>query len=290
MRLTRSEKIWKSWIYIAMITVAIVTVLPVWHVLMQSISRPTAQSGGLYLFPRGFSLAAYKMVIKDPLILSGFKVTIIVTVCGTAINLVISFLGAYPLTRKDLVGRTVIQYLIFFTMLFGGGLIPTYIIVSKLKMVNTYWALIIPGALSPYQMFVLRNFIQNLPESLQESARIDGASEMRVLVRIIIPLSVPVIAVLGLMFGVGHWNSWFSSVIYTTKPSMLSLQAVMRQILMVDTTSQYFANVTEMYEEAAMPKSLQMAIVSVATLPILCVYPFLQKYFVKGIMLGAVKG
>jgi len=290
MKLTRSEKIWNTWIYIAMITVAVATVLPVWHVLMQSISKPTADVGGLCLFPRGFSLAAYKMVIKDPLILSGFKVTIIVTVCGTLINLVISFLGAYPLTRKDLVGRKTIQYLIFFTMLFGGGLIPTYIIVSKLKMVNTYWALIIPGALSPYQMFVLRNFIQNLPESLQESARIDGASEMTVLMRIIIPLSIPVIAVLGLMFGVGHWNSWFSSVIYTTKPGMLSLQAVMRQILMVDTTSQYFANVTEMYEEAAMPKSLQMAIVSVATIPILCVYPFLQKYFVKGVTLGAVKG
>ena len=290
MKLTRSERFWKWVIYLLLIFFAFIMVLPVWHVLMQSISKPSASMRGIYFLPRGFSFNAYHLVLNDPLIKSGFRVTIITTLAGTAINLLISFLAAYPLTRKDLIGRQVVQYLIFFTMLFGGGLIPTYLVVSKLGMLNTYWALIIPGALSPYQMFVLRNFIQNLPESLQESARIDGASDFRVLWRIVIPLSIPVIAVLGLQFGVGHWNSWFNSVIYETKPNMLSLQAVLRQILQVEQTSGHFTNDFSVEEEPALPKALQMAVVSVATVPILCVYPFLQKYFVKGVMIGAVKG
>ena len=290
MLLTAKEKIWKAVIYIVLLIIAAVMVLPVWHVLMQSISIPSLESGGLYLYPRGLSFVSYVQVLSDPLILSGYKVTLNVTVLATALNLVMSFLAAYPLTRKDLVGRKFMQYMIFFTMLFGGGLIPHYLVIKELGFINTYWALIIPGALSPYQMFVLRNFIQNLPSSLEEAAKIDGASEWTVLRMIVIPLSIPAIAVLGLQFGVGHWNNWFSSTIYTTRTDMLSLQAIIRNILIINADSHQNAISSEIYEQAANPKSLQMATVAVATIPILCVYPFLQKYFVKGVTLGAVKG
>jgi putative aldouronate transport system permease protein len=200
-----------------------------------------------------------------------------------------TFLASYPLTRQDLKGRKIIQYMIFFTMLFNGGVIPTFLVVRALGMVDSLWALIIPGAVSAYNIFVLRNFIQGIPESLMEAARIEGAGEFYILMRIIVPLSTPVIAVLGLLYGVGHWNSWFSCIIYINSTQHYVLQALLRQILFSMGSNNYFGYDPDL-AAASMPVIVQMCVVVIATAPILCLYPFLQGYFVKGVTLGAVKG
>ena len=265
--------------------------IPLWHVLMFSLSdATTVYGGGLFLLPKDFSLGAYRIILRDPMIGTAYKNTIWVVVVGTAVNLTLSFLLAYPLCKKDLKGRSIIQYGIFFTMLFSGGMIPTYLVVNQLGLINSHWSLILPGAVSTYNVFVLRNFISTtIPESLPESARIDGASEVRILIQIIVPLSKPVLAVLGLWYGVGHWNAWFACIIYINKFSMYTLQPVLRQILITLNPAGFFAYDPEL-AIGQMQDVVKMGIIMVATIPILCIYPFLQKYFVKGVMLGAVKG
>lgn len=277
-------------IYIILVILCIAFVVPVWHVIMYSISKNTLTGGTqLFLYPRGISFTGYKIVLKDSLLWRSYLNTIIVTGVGTALNLVMTFLAAYPLTRRDLKGRTIIQYMIFITMLFSGGIIPTYLIVRSLGMVDTLWALFIPNIVSAYNIFVLRNFLQSIPESLLEAARIDSAGEFYILMRIIIPLSKPVLAVLGLLYGVGHWNAWFNCIIYINNTKLYTLQALLRQILFTMGSNNYFGYDPEL-AAASMPEIVQMCVVVVATVPILCVYPFLQKYFVKGVTIGAVKG
>lgn len=290
MKQSRDEKVFGVFNAILLFAVALVMLLPMWHVAMYSLSHSSkAVGGGLYFLPRGFSLMAYRVVLRDALIGRAYLNTIFVTVVGTALNLLMTFLAAYPLTQQDLRGRKLIQYMIFFTMLFSGGMIPMYLLVKELGMIDSLWALIIPGAISTYNVFVMRNFIQSLPESLSESARIDGANEFTILWRIIVPLSKPAMAVLGLMYGVAHWNSWFNCIIYISTTDKYTLQPVLRQILFSLGATNYFGYDPQV-TETAMPAIVSMSVVIVATLPILCVYPFLQKYFIKGVMLGAVKG
>ena len=290
MRKTMGERLFQVLILVLMVAVALVMLLPVWHVLMYSLSRADlALGGGLFLWPRGFSLNAYRVVLRDALIGGAYLNTIFVTVMGTFVNLVMTFLAAYPLSNRNLRWRKPIQYMIFFTMLFSGGLVPTYLLVRSLGLLDSLWSLIIPSAVSAYNIFVMRNFIESLPDSLPESARIDGASELTILLRIVVPLSKSAMAVLGLMYAVGHWNAWFNCIIYIKTTARYTLQPILRQILFTLGSTSYFGFDPEM-SASAMSELVSMAVVVVATLPIIMVYPFLQKYFIKGVMLGAVKG
>ena len=290
MQLTKSEKTFQVFNYIILSAIILIMLLPVWHVAMYSMSSPmSGYAGGIFLWPRNFSLKAYNVVLRNPLIGKAYLNTLFVVSIGTTINLFLTFLISYPLNKKDLRGRTVIQYFIFFTMLFSGGLIPIYLVVYWLGLTNTLWSLIIPGALSPYYIFVLRNFINTIPESLPESARIDGAGELLILFGIIIPLSTPVIAVLGLIFGVGHWNAWFNCIIYISSTAKYTLSPILRQVIFISQSQQFFTHDADMVV-GNMQDIVKMATIMVATVPVLCVYPFLQKYFIKGIMLGSIKG
>ena len=285
-----SEKFWRGMIVAMLLLVTLAMLIPVWHVIMYSFSEGSkAIGGGLYWFPRGFSLQGYKVVLRDPLIGSAYLNTIFVTAAGTTVNLIMTFLAAYPLTRRDLRGRKVIQYMIFFTMLFNGGIVPTYLIVRAVGLVDSLWALIVPTAVSTYNIFVMRNFIDTIPENLFEAARIDGAGEFYILFQIVVPLSKAAMAVLGLMYAVGHWNSWFNCIIYINDTQKYTLSPILRQILFTMGSNNYYGYDPDL-AAASMPVISQMCVVVVATAPILSIYPFLQKYFIKGVMLGAVKG
>ena len=290
MKKSFGESFFQALNVIIMSVVSLVMLLPVWHVLMHSLSRSDLSlTGGLFLWPRGFSLHAYKVVLRDALIGGAYVNTVIVTVLGTLLNLTMTFLAAYPLSNRNLRWRRPIQYMIFFTMLFNGGIIPTYLLVRSLGLLDSLLSLVIPVSVSAYNIFVMRNFIETLPDSLAESARIDGASEWTILFRIIVPLSKPAMAVLGLMYAVGHWNSWFNCIIYIKSTARYTLQPIIRQILFTLGSSNFYGYDPDM-GAAAMPKLVTMAVVVVATLPIIMVYPFLQRFFIKGVMLGAVKG
>ena len=285
-----SDRFWHGAIIVILILVTLAMLLPVWHVFMFSFSDASkAIGGGLYLLPRGLSVTGYRVVLKDALIGKAYLNTIFVTGVGTLVNLTMTFLAAYPLTRKDLRGRRFIQYMIFFTMLFNGGIIPTYLVVRGVGLIDSLWALIIPSAVSTYNIFVMRNFIESISENLFEAARIDGAGEFFILVRIVVPLSKAAMAVLGLMYAVGHWNSWFNCIIYINDTQKYTLSPILRQILFTMGSNNYYGYDPDL-QAASMPVIVQMCVVVVATVPILCVYPFLQKYFIKGVMLGAVKG
>ena len=289
---TRGEKIFNIFNYFIMLLLSFTMLFPIWHVMMFSLSNADLTMGrGLFFTPAGFSLKAYEIVLRDSTLITAYRNTIIVTLGGTLLNLVFSFLMAYPLSRNDFSGKKPLTFMLFFTMLFSGGLIPTYLVIRQTGMLNSLWALIIPGAVNAYNVFVLRNFIKTIPYSLVESAKIDGANEFIILARIIIPLSKPVIAVLALMYGVGHWNSWFNCVIYITDRSKFTLQPILRDLLFVMNSVEFFKHDVDLnFGQSQMPEVVKMATVVVATLPVMLVYPFLQKYFIKGALLGAVKG
>ncbi len=293
MKMKRSpgERIFEVVNILFMAVMMIVTLYPLWYVAMASLSVPTRMMAfrGVLLAPLGFSLEAYTEVFKHPLLLRSYGNTILYVVLGTTINMVMTFHGAYVLSRKDLFFKPYIVFLITVTMFFGGGLIPNYLLINSLKMNNTIWALLIPNAIGTYNMIMMRTYFQGLPYELEESATIDGASNMCVLYRIILPLSAPIIAVIGLYYGVGHWNSWYNAMIYLRDRTLYPIQLILREILIMgsyDSLEETAANTTW----SAVQETLQYATIMVATVPILCVYPFLQKYFDKGVLVGALKG
>jgi putative aldouronate transport system permease protein len=285
------ERIFDTLNIIAMVALMVVTLYPLVHVLFASISRPSLliQHRGLLLLPLGIETGSYGLVFKNPMILKGYANTMFVVFAGTIINIVMTSLGAYVLSRKNVYWKNLIMVIIVFTMFFGGGMIPTYLIVKSLKLTNTLLALIIPNAISTYNLIIMRTSFMSIPDSLEESARIDGAQDFTILFKIIIPLSMPVIAVMILFYGVGHWNSWFSAMIYLRKRELYPLQLILREILISSDINQMMTEVGGMDREPV-GLTVKYATIVVATLPILCVYPFLQKYFVKGVMIGALKG
>lgn len=286
---TTGEKIFEKFNIIFMLLLAAVMILPLWHVAMLSLSDPTkAFGGGMYLWPKGFSLSGYRTVFNNPTVGAAFRNTIFVLVVGTLVNVVMTYLIAYPLSVKSLRGRRFLNLYVYFTMLFSGGLIPFYMVVRQLGMIDSLWSLIIPTACGGYYVFVLRNFINTIPASLPESARIDGANELVILLRIILPLTKPSLAVIALMYGVGNWNAWFNCIIFINTESKYTLQPVVRQVLFLMQTQNFF-NQSAGVSVGQTPEVIKMAMVMVATIPILLIYPFFQKYFVKGMMLGSVK-
>ncbi|MDQ1234042.1 putative aldouronate transport system permease protein [Paenibacillus sp. SORGH_AS306] len=282
------------------VTIAFVLVLyPVIYILSASISTPSyVNSGEMWLLPKGITFEGYIRVFENNKIWVGYGNTILYTVVGTLINLLVTLPAAYALSRKDFVGRGFFMGMFLVTMFFSGGLIPTYLIVKQLGLVNSMWALILPGAASVWNIIVARTFFQStIPIELQEAAHMDGCTNLRLFLKIVVPLSTPIIAVMALFYGVGHWNSYFNALVYLNDQSKYPLQMVLRQILVLQemsTSAQGAATSGEaamaMNAKADMAALLKYAVIIVATLPIIAVYPFVQRYFVQGVMIGSVKG
>ena len=278
-----------------MLIVLVIFVWPLWFVVIASISDPSlVWQGKVMLLPRKITLDAYTEVIKYSSIWGGYRNTIIYTVLGTLINMVLTVCAAYPLSRKDFVPRNFCMFLFMLTMYFNGGLIPTYIVVNKLHFVNTMWAMIIPNAVSIFNIIITRTyFINSIPNELYEAAQLDGANTAQYLTKIVLPLSKPILAVILLFYAVGHWNDFYSALLYINNEGLLPLQTVLRRILFTtQMTLQMNSSMgaDEIIRRTQLSQTLKYSSIIVSTLPILCIYPFVQKYFVKGIMIGSVKG
>jgi putative aldouronate transport system permease protein len=275
-----------------MIFLVMLTVYPMLYVLMASFSNSfdLMAHTGFLLFPLRPNINAYKYVVNNPSIFSGYRNTLIVMAGGTAINMILTCMGAYVLSRKQFAIRKALMVFIVFTMYFSGGLIPRYLLVSNtLHLRNTYWAIMLPGAISTWNLIVMRTAFAGIPESLLESARIDGANDFRILWSIVVPVALPTIAVIMLFYMVSHWNAWFDSMIYLRRREMYPIQLILREILVSSSTDSMLGDVANEDKEA-IGESIKYATIIVSTIPILLVYPFLQKYFVKGVMIGSIKG
>ena len=272
--------------------VILIVLVPLIFVLAASFSDPDLVIKGKVLFwPKGFTTKAYMMVFENQDIWRGFRNSCFYTIAGTAISVILTILAAYPLSRKELVGRNVIMMLILFTMYFSGGMIPTYLLVKDLGMYNTIWALLIPAALSTYNLIVAKTFFENsIPGELYESARLDGCGNFHMLTKIVLPLSKAILAVLVLYYAVGIWNAYFDALIYLRDTQLHPLQIVLRNILLLGQTEQMGTNDVGMAEKIKMAEAVKYSAIVVSSIPMLIIYPFVQKYFVKGVMIGAVKG
>ncbi|OZB92402.1 carbohydrate ABC transporter permease [Paenibacillus sp. XY044] len=273
-----------------MILLCFVTLYPFLYVLFASLSDPAemARFRGMLFYPTGFNLEAYKAVMNNPMILTGYRNTIFYVAGGTAINLFMTTLGAYALSRRNVYFNNSIMFIIVITMVFNGGLIPTFLLINSLGMLDTPWALLLPGAVSSFNLIIMRTAFQAVPVSLEESARIDGANDWTIMSRIIVPLSMPVIAVMILWYAVGHWNSYFSALIYLRDRELFPLQLVLREILISNSTDSMTTDAAAS-DRLDIGITIKYATIIISTLPILCLYPFLQKYFVHGVLIGALK-
>jgi putative aldouronate transport system permease protein len=291
-RLSIGERIFDVFNVIVLSLVAVITLYPLLYVLFASVSDPlrfAMRDLGILYKPLGFQLEAYKHVFRNPMVIISFKNTAFYVVAGTGISLVLTLLGAYALARTGYMLRKTFTLLILFTMYFNGGLIPTFLIVRGLGMRDTVWAMLIPVAISTYNMIVMRTAFISIPSSLRESAIIDGANDFGVLFKIYIPLSIPTISVIGLFYAVSKWNEWFNALIYLRTRTLFPLQLILREIL-ITSSAEYLAEMGDTLELTALSELIKYAAIIIATLPIMLVYPFIQKYFVKGVMIGAVKG
>ena len=261
---------------------------PIIHVLAASFSEPLklVRHRGVYLWPDGFSLKGYEMVLNNPNIWMGYGNTLFYVPVGTAINMFMTTIGAYALSRKGWPLRKFFVFLFVFTMYFSAGMVPGFMMVKELGLLNTRWALLLPGAVNTWNLIVMRTAFASVPDEMEESAHIDGASDLRIMAQIYVPLSKATIAVMILFYAVGHWNSWFAALIYLTDTKLYPVQLFVRDIVMFDSA----AGTTEDANAVYIRELTKYATIIVAVVPILCVYPFVQKYFVKGVMLGSVKG
>ncbi|OOC61541.1 carbohydrate ABC transporter permease [Paenibacillus ihbetae] len=279
--------------YILLAIVLTIVLYPLIFVAVASISNPAAVvKGEVWLFPKEINFTGYEKVFANKEILNGYMNTILYTVVGTIVNVGMTILAAYPLSRKDFRGRNIFTALFVFTMFFSGGLIPTYLIVKDLGMTNTMWALIIPNAVAVWNIIIMRTFFQqSIPFEIQESAQMDGCGNLKILLKIILPLSMPILAVMTLFYSVAHWNSFFSALIYLTERDKYPLQLFLREILIQSNMQDMIQTSEESLAKTIMEaESIKYALVIVANLPILMLYPFLQRYFVKGMIIGAIKG
>lgn len=280
----------RAFFWIVILFCDAVVLYPIINVVAVSLSSYGAYAKNpAMIFPHQFSVQAYLTVLRTSSIWSGYRTTIIVTVCGTFLGTMLTILTAYPLSRPNLKGKKYIMPFILFTMFFSGGMIPAYFLMRSLHLLDTLAALILPGCLSAYNVILMRNFFESIPGSLIEAAKIDGASEPKLLFSIVVPLAKPIISVISLFLAVGYWNNYFSGIIYIRSQSKWPLQLVLREII-ASASSMMENTGGNMAEGGALPSiMLQYASIVVVMVPILCIYPFIQKYFEKGIMLGAVK-
>ena len=275
------------------LTLLVITIIyPIVLVISSSFSAPSAvYAGRVFLWPVDLSVEGYKAVFKNRQIVSCALNSVFYTGVGTLVNLVMTTLAAYPLARRTLPGRGIIMKLFVFTMFFSGGMIPNYILLMNLRLLNTRFALILPGAISVYNMILMRTFFQNIPTELNEAASIDGCSDIRYLLQIVIPLSKPIIAVLALYYAVAHWNAYFNAMMYLTDQELAPLQLVLRDILVSNTISlSDIADEETMRARQGIAELMKFSLIVISSLPVMVIYPFIQKYFVQGVMLGSIKG
>lgn len=277
-------------IYIVVGLIGLMTLLPFLYVIAGSFAtEKELTERAFFIIPRTISFNAYKYIVQTGEIFNGLKNSLFLTIVGTSVNMLLTTTFAYPLSKKEFKGRNIILNMVIITMLFSGGMIPTFLVVKQLGLYNSFAALILLGAISPFNMIIVKNFFQELPKELEEAAIIDGCSDLGVFVKIVLPLSKPVIASIALFYAVGHWNDYFSAMIYLSDSAKETAQIVLRRIVLL---AQGIQSDTMDFDKLGVPpdKAVKMAATVVATMPILVVYPFVQKYFTKGVMVGAVKG
>ncbi|OKP82817.1 MULTISPECIES: carbohydrate ABC transporter permease [Paenibacillus] len=286
---TISGRIFSAVNFTLLALITLITVLPFVHVVAGSFTTSAEIAANKFvLIPKVWSLEAYKFIFSTDTIFRAMGVSIGVTLVGTLFSMFITALMAYGLSRRDLDGRNVFNFLVVFTMLFHGGMIPTFLVVKELGLIDSYAALILPSAISAFNMIILKNFFQNIPEGLEESAKIDGCNDFGILFRIVLPLSLPAIATISLFYAVTYWNTYMTAILYLDNSAKWPIQVLLRQIVVLASGMDYSSSL-----DATNPppdQTIKMAVIVVATLPILMVYPFLQKHFAKGAMLGSMKG
>lgn len=290
-RQSREDRAFTAVIAVVVGLIMLLTIYPLYIVVISSFSAPMEViSGHVWLLPQGFSAEGYRRVFQNSDIFMSYKNTIIYTVLGTAVSLFFTLSAAYPLSRKKLYGRTGLMLLFTFTMFFKGGMIPTYLTVKGLGLYNNIWVMVLMGSLSIYNMIVARTFLQNtIPNEIYEATEMDGANDIQVFFQIVLPLSMPILAVLSLFYAVGIWNNYFTGLIYLKSRSLYPLQLVLREILVTDTsdmTDTLEANMNKLLVQ----ESVKYCVIVVSSVPMLVLYPFLQRFFTKGVMIGAIKG
>lgn len=286
------DRVFDTFVYIVLIFMVVITLYPMWYILVASFSSPAgiAESGVIMLFPKHFHVDFYKLVFQNETIFKGYLVTIGRAGIGTILTLILTSMGAYALSRKWLMGRGVLMFVIVIPMFFGGGLIPSYLLMRDIGLYNTFWVLVIPGLISSWNIIMMRTYFQSLGDALEESAKLDGANDIIVLFRIIVPCAKPIMAVIALWTVVGHWNAWFDASIYLKDPDLFPLQLILRKILINNSTKEMGDFKSMAGATVDITKGLKYATIIITTAPILAIYPFLQKYFVKGVMIGSLKG
>lgn len=288
---TKGEKVFAFFNVLILLLVSFITLYPMLYVVFASVSEPVQliKARGILWRPLGFTTQAYSMVFQNRSILIGYGNTLFIVLVGTTLNVIITAFAAYVLSREGYFLKRFLNFFVVVTMLFSGGLIPFYITVQRLHLLDSIWSLILPTLLSTYNLMIMRTSFAAIPVSLEESAKLDGANDITVLTRIILPLSKAVIAVMVLFYGVSHWNSWFNASIFLNSRDKYPLQLVLREILISNDTSA-MGNELGANDQEMIAENIKYATIVVSTLPIMCVYPFVQKYFVTGVMIGSVKG
>lgn len=293
------EKLFKAINYSLLTLLGISTFYPFYYVLVQSLNDgKDALKGGLYFFPRVWTLANYTKAFEDPIILNAFGISVFRTIVGTLLSVLLTAMAAYALARKNLVGKSIISFYFFITTIFSGGMIPFFIVLREFRLTSSLWIYILPSIYSFFNLIIMRTYFQSsIPFELWESATVDGCSEQRIFFQIYLPLSLPMLATIVLFVGVGHWNDWFTGAYYVTDKQLRPAATILQQILSeanfeqsTDVAGNYRQNASVSSTANTTPESLRMAFVMIITLPIIFIYPFLQKYFVNGIMIGSVKG
>ncbi|MDF2657690.1 MAG: transporter permease [Paenibacillus sp.] len=289
---TKADRVTDVVLYGILTVFGLVTLFPFYYVIVMSMTplKEIISSGGFVLLPKQWTLEAYRIIFSSPTIPQALKITVIVTVLGTTLSLLLTILAAYPLSKTYIPGRNGILLAIVFTMLFSGGLIPLYLVVNGLGLMNTIWALILPGLISTFNMLVMKTFFEHLPVELEEAARVDGCGDWRTLLQIVLPLSVPMLVTIGLFYGVANWNAYFGGIMYITDRGLYPLQVVLKNMIQTPNIGSELVVQNAQSLNQLPPETVKMATVVVATLPIIIVYPFLQKYFIKGMLIGAIKG
>ncbi|GAB2670705.1 carbohydrate ABC transporter permease [Paenibacillus thermoaerophilus] len=277
--------------YLLLSLFALCAILPFIYIVSGSFATDVELTQrSFFLIPKTFSMAAYEFIFSTDRLIRSIGVSVYVTVVGTLVNLFFTFTMAYPLAKRGLLGRNTMLNLILFTMLFSGGMVPTYIVVKSLGLLDTYWSLMLPGAINAFNLIIIKNFFQELPAELEEAAKIDGCNEIGLLWRIVLPLSKPVLATFALFYAVGHWNNFFNALLYINDPDKWPLQVMLRQIVMLSQAAAGDINAMDPNFVQPPDQSIKMAVIVVGTIPILLVYPFLQKHFAKGVLIGSIKG
>ena len=293
MKTTIQQKVFQIFNNVFLILLSLIMLYPMWHVIMASFSDSGELMAhrGVLLAPLSANINAYKLMSKNPMIFRGYINSIIILVTGTILNVILTSLGAYVLSRRNLYWKKFLSLMVIFTMFFSGGMIPLYLVVSKILMLgDSFFAIILPTAVNTYNLIIMRTAFESLPESLEEAAQIEGAGHWSILFRLVMPLSMSTIAVIILYYATGHWNGWFNASIFMKTRTKYPLQLILREILINNDTANMSMGGGGADDMMGISETIKYAVIVASTIPILCVYPFLQKYFVKGVLVGAVKG